>query len=69
MNNEQFLLFPQCFLPFRELSTIFVNLKLYSAISFTLEESKICCSGKGEAFAPTCHTLAFFSTMYYNLQR
>ena len=41
--NEQFLLFPQCFsthldnfLPF------LLNLKLSSANSFSLEESKIC---------------------------
>ena len=41
--NEQFLLFPQCFLPvwitFFPFSS---NLKLSSANSFSLEESKIC---------------------------
>ena len=41
--NEQFLLFPQCFLPvwinFLPFSS---NLKLSSANSFSLEESKIC---------------------------
>ena len=26
--NEQFLLFPQCFLPFGELSTIFIRLEI-----------------------------------------
>ena len=42
-HNEQFLLFPQCFLP------VWINLlpfsskvKLSSANSFSLEESKIC---------------------------
>ena len=47
-HNEQFLLFPQVFstllenfLPFSS------NLKLFSASSFSLEESKICCLGKG----------------------
>ena len=40
--NEQFLLFPQCFLleNFLPLSS---SLKLSSANSFSLEESKICC--------------------------
>ena len=42
--NEQFLLFPQCFFThldnFRPFSS---NLKLSSAHSFSLEESKICC--------------------------
>ena len=48
--NEQFLLFLQCFLPiwisFCQFSS---NLKLSSANSFSLEESKICCLGKGIA--------------------
>ena len=42
-HNEQFLLFPQCFLPvwitFFPFSS---NLNLWSANSFSLEESKIC---------------------------
>ena len=45
--NEQFLLFPQCFLlRFGELSAISLNLKLLSAKSFGMEESIICRSGK-----------------------
>ena len=41
--NEQYLLFPQCFLPLGELSAIFIkiSLKLSSANSFSLEDSKI----------------------------
>ena len=38
--NKQFLHFPCCFLPVW-------NLKLSSAKSFNLEESKICCLGNG----------------------
>ena len=38
---EQFLLFPQCFLPLGELSAIFIKFTLSSANSFSLEESKI----------------------------
>ena len=46
--NEQFLLFPQCFLPvWRAFLPFSTNLKLSSANSFSLEESKICCFGKG----------------------
>ena len=45
---EQFLLFPQCFLPICETFLPFPsNSKLLSAKSFRLEESKICCLGKG----------------------
>ena len=46
-HNEQFLLFPvfsnhlENFLPFSS------NLKLSSANPFSLEDSKICCLGKG----------------------
>ena len=41
--NEQFLLFPQCFLPVWITFCLFLsNLKLSSANSFSLEESKIC---------------------------
>ena len=40
-HNEQFLLFPQCFLP------IYRSLKLLSANCLSLEESKICHFGKG----------------------
>ena len=41
--NEQYLLFPQSFLSFwTELSVIFFNSKLSSAISLCLDESKIC---------------------------
>ena len=32
---------------FEELSSFFINLKLLSANSFSLEESKICCLGNG----------------------
>ena len=46
--NEQFLLFPQCFFAllynFPPFSS---NLKLSSSNSFSLEETKICCLGKG----------------------
>ena len=46
-HNEQFLLFPQCFLPFLEdLLPFSSNLKLSSANSFSLEESEICRLGK-----------------------
>ena len=42
-SNEQFLLFPQCFLPVLDNLLPFSSyLKLSSANSFTLEESKIC---------------------------
>ena len=41
--NEQFLLFPQCFLPiWNNFLPFSSNLKLSSANSFSLEESKIC---------------------------
>ena len=42
-HNEQFLLFPQCFLPIWITLSFSSNLKLSSANSFSLEESKICC--------------------------
>ena len=46
--NEQFLLFPHCFLPHLEDSLPFIsNLKLLSANSFGFEESKICRLRKG----------------------
>ena len=42
--NEQFLHFPPCFLPvWRAFCHFLSNLKLSSANSFSLEESKICC--------------------------
>ena len=41
VHNEQFLLFPQCFL------SVSKTLKLLSANSFNLEDSKICHYGKG----------------------
>ena len=44
--NKQFLLFPHCFYPFGELYAIFINSKLSSANSFSLEESQICHFGK-----------------------
>ena len=40
--NELFLLFPQCFLPIWITLPFPSNLKLSSANSFNLEESKIC---------------------------
>ena len=46
-HNEQFLLFPQCFLPVLRAFCHLDQIKLSSAISFSLEESKICCLGKG----------------------
>ena len=46
--NEQFLLFPQCFLSFlRTFPPYQSNLKLSSANSFSLEESTILSYGKG----------------------
>ena len=45
-SNKQFLHIPQCFLPFRK-PPLSSNLKLLSANSFSLEESKICRMGKG----------------------
>ena len=46
--KEEFLLFPQCFLPFwRTFCNFSSNLKLSSANSLSLEESKICCFEKG----------------------
>ena len=46
--NEQFLLFPQCFLPlWRTFFPFQSNLKLLTAISLILKESKICRLGKG----------------------
>ena len=48
LHNEQFLLFPQSFLAIRRTFASFPSiLKLSSAKSFRLEESKICRLGKG----------------------
>ena len=46
-HEEQFLLLPKCFLPFWRTLPFSSNLKLSSANSLSLEESKICCLGKG----------------------
>ena len=46
--NEQFLLFPQCFLPiWMNFLPFSSNLKLSSANSFSLDQSKILSSGNG----------------------
>ena len=45
--NEQFLFFPQRFLPFKIFLPVSLNLKLSSANCFILEESKICGLAKG----------------------
>ena len=45
--SEQFLLFPQCFLPIWRTFIHFHRFKLSSANSCSLEESKICHLGKG----------------------
>ena len=45
--NEQFLLFPQCFLPTCELSAIFIRFDIVVCKFFSLEESKICHLEKG----------------------
>ena len=46
--NQQFLLFPLCFLPiWMDFLPFSSNLKFSSANSFGLEESKICHCGKG----------------------
>ena len=47
---KQFVLFPQYFLPSRELSAIFKSFKFLSANSFGLEESKFYRLGKGLTF-------------------
>ena len=44
--GEQFLLFPQCFYPFRELSVLFIKSKISSANSSSLEDSEMS-FGKG----------------------
>ena len=45
---EQFLLFLQCFLPFKRTICQFLqNLKLSSANFYSLEDSEICRLGKG----------------------
>ena len=47
-HNDQFLLFPQCFLPFRKtFCHLYQVSKLSSANSFSMEESKTCSLGKG----------------------
>ena len=46
-HSEQFLLFPQCSLPFWRTFYQSPNLKLLSANCFSLKESKICHLGKG----------------------
>ena len=45
--NEQFLIFPQCFLLSENFTPFPSNLELSSANSFSYEESKICHLGKG----------------------
>ena len=46
-HNEQFLLFPQCFLPiWRTFLPFSSNLKLSSANCVSLVKSTICCFGK-----------------------
>ena len=53
--NEQFLLFPQCFLPlWRTFSLLSSKFKLSSAKYFNLEESTTCCLGKGIREKCTC---------------
>ena len=49
-HNEQFLLFPQCFLCLDNFLPFSSNLKLSSANSFSLEESKICHLVMGQLF-------------------
>ena len=47
-HNKQFLLSPQCFLSiWKTFLPLTSTLKLLSANSFNLEDSKICCLGKG----------------------
>ena len=45
--NEQFLLFPQCFLLFGELSVIFMKFEIVVCKLNSLEVYKICHVGKG----------------------
>ena len=47
--NEQFLLFPQCFLVLENFLLFPLNLKLSFANSFSLQNSRICRFGKGYA--------------------
>ena len=49
--NEQFLLFPQCFLSNLGSLPFLSNLKLLSANPFSLEASKICCFGRVKLLA------------------
>ena len=59
--NEQFLLFPQCFLLVLENFLPFSsNLKLSSASPFSVEESKICCLGKCELYFSAKSALKVF---------
>ena len=44
-HNKQFLLFPQSFYLFRDLSAFSSNSKLSTANSLSLVEPKICCLG------------------------
>ena len=61
-HNEQFLLFPQRFVPVWRIFLPFsLNLKLSSANSLSLEESKFCRLGKGK-------TIALFVNVYFNLK-
>ena len=46
-HNEKFLLFQQFLLFFENFLPFSSNLKLLSANTLSLEESKICCLGKG----------------------
>ena len=56
--NKQFLLFPLCFPPIcRTLGSFSSNLKLSSANTLSLEESKICRFGKGKLYTPDHNVL------------
>ena len=47
--------------PFKEISAIFTTLKLSSANSFSLEESKICYLGKG---SKSCKVKSYISELW-----
>ena len=65
--NEQFLLFPHCFLSMLEnLLPFSSNLKLSYANSFSLEVNKICCLGKGYRICLDRKTADFLPVLHFN---
>ena len=60
LSTEQFLLFPQSFLPFW--LSFFSNLKFSSRNSLSLGESNVCCLGKSYPFTKQALVLRVYST-------